>query len=187
MRLAIYGPQGSGKSTQAKLLSEKFGIPVISAGQISRQIAAENTPEGKKVKALIEAGNPTPTEILAPRIERAILSPEAKNGFILDGFPRFPDQIEQIVAILDRQGRQLDHALLIKLSDEEGIKRILSRATIEGRTDDTPEAIKRRLDLYHQQTEPIISYFRNLSKLIEIDGSGTIEEVHELILAALKK
>lgn len=185
MRIIIYGPQGSGKSTQATLLSEKLHLPVISAGEISRLIAEENSPEGKHVKELMDRGEPTPTEIIAPRIERALTAPSAQNGFILDGFPRYTDQIEQLAVIMDHLGSDIDRVFQIKLSEDEGIKRIMSRVATEGRKDDNPDAIGRRLQLYHQQTEPIISYFKKLGKLIEIDGSGSIEEVQLLISESL--
>lgn len=181
MRYIIYGSQGSGKTTQAKILADKLGIIFISAGEISRNIAAKNTDQGRMVKSLIDKGEPTPEDIIVPVIEKIFDTPQALKGFVLDGYPRFAQQVESLVGSLERRGWGIDKVFQIKLTEEEGIKRIMNRAKTEGRNDDTPESISKRLALYHQQTEPIVSYFRRLGKLVEIDGIGTIAEVSNLI------
>lgn len=181
MRYIIYGPQGSGKTTQAKILADKLGVSFISAGEISRQIAQQKDAIGQKVRDLIGRGEPTPEEIIVPAIEKIFNTPEANKGFVLDGYPRFAQQVESLITSLEKRKWQLDKVFEIRLTEEEGIKRITERARLEGREDDTPESISRRLALYHEQTEPIISYFRKIGKLVEIDGSGNIDEVASLI------
>lgn len=182
--ILIYGPQGSGKSTQARLIADKLNLTLISTGEISRTIASQPTPQGQRVKALIDAGEPTPTEILVPAVEEVMRRNQSGSGFVFDGYPRFAQQIEPLLAFISSHGWEVSKVIVIELESEEGIKRIMSRARIEGRRDDNPESIRRRLELYHQQTIPIINYFKKVGKVTKIDGSGTIEHVHSLVLQA---
>lgn len=177
----IYGPQGSGKSTQAKLLAEKFNLVFVSAGHISRDIAKTN----ETVRNLIDRGEPTPQEIIVPAINAVLEKNKDGNGFVFDGYPRYAQQIESLVTAIESFHWDITKVIIIKLSEKDGVERIMSRAKIEGREDDTPESITHRLELYHQQTVPIIDYFKQLGKVVEIDGAGTVEEVHELILQTL--
>lgn len=179
MRIIIYGPQGSGKSTQAKLLAKKLNLPSFSTGEISRQIAAQDSNQGRKVKEFIDRGDPTPPEIIDPVIRSTLAS--AKDGYILDGFPRYSDQLYLLEEWLGETNTKIDKVILINVPIDIGIKRIMSRVGKEGRADDTPEIIRKRLELYREQTQPIIDYFRGKGVLVEIDGSGTIEEVTALI------
>jgi adenylate kinase len=181
MRVLIYGPQGSGKSTQAQLLAEKLKVSVISAGQISRELSSQDNEEGRWVKNLVDKGEPTPQEIIVREVNKKFDDPSCQNGFVMDGYPRYAQQIESLVAAGEERGWEIDKVIVINLPEDVGQKRILSRAKLESRDDDTPESIKRRLELYHQQTEPIIDYFKKLGKVMEVDGSGTIEEVFSLI------
>lgn len=173
----IYGPQGSGKTTQAKLLAEKHNLVLISAGEISRDLAKQDTKEGKRVKALIDKGEPTPDEIIVPAVNKILDQSPAAAGFVFDGYPRYAQQIESLVSSLDKHGWEINKVFVLRLTEEVGIKRIMGRATLENREDDTPQAIARRLQLYHQQTEPIINYFQRLGKVVEIDGAKTIVEI----------
>lgn len=177
----LYGPQGSGKSTQAKLLAEKLGYVFVSAGEISRQIAPQDNEIGRRVKALIDSGDPTPQEIIVPAIDNVFDAPGAV-GFVLDGYPRYAQQIESFVQSIKKRGWGVTRVISILLSEEEGKKRLSSRAAIEGRSDDVTAAITKRLELYREQTVPIIHYFQKLGLVVEVDGRGTIEEVHQLIL-----
>lgn len=186
MNIIILGPQGSGKTTQAKLLAQNLGVMSVSAGVVSRQIASENTAEGRLVKSYIDKGELTPDDILFKRIGQIFSSPEAIKGLVLDGFPRNKEQLAQIENHFQKHGGQIDKVIYINLSEDEGVKRIMGRVKSEGRADDTPEAIARRLQIYHEKTLPIIDYYRQHGKLIEIDGSGTIEEVHNLIISKIQ-
>ena len=157
---------------------------MFSAGEISRQITAENTDEGRKTKEFVEKGEPTPPEIFNPRMETILC--EAKDGYGLDGFPRYSDQLYLLEEWLGKTNTKIDKVILINLPLEVGVKRIMSRVGLEGRADDTPEVIKRRLELFKEQTKPIIEYFRTKGVLAEVDGSGTIEEVKQEIFNYFK-
>lgn len=185
MNIIIYGPQGSGKTTQAKLLAKKLGSVAISAGEVSRQIASENTPEGKLVKSLIDNGNLSPDNILFEKLKIIFDSPEAVNGFVLDGFPRNAEQLDQITDYLHTNNKQIDKVIVILLDEKTGIERIMNRVKTEGRADDTEVAIKQRLKIFHEQTEPIINSFQKQGIVAKIAGNGTINEVHSLILQSL--
>ncbi len=185
MRIIIYGPQGSGKTTQVKLLAKKLGLLVISAGEISREIASEGTKEGKHVKQLLDQGNPTPWRIFNPRLKKIFNCPKARKGYVLDGFPRFSYQMSFLNSFLKQTNTEIDKVVLINLSQRETVSRMLSRAKKENRGDDTPEAIARRLQLYRDKTKPIIDCFLSQGKVVEVDGRGTVEDVHKLILQAL--
>ncbi len=180
MRVIIYGPQGSGKSTQAKLLAEKLNLPLISTGEISRQICAEDSPEGIIAKELVDRGEPTPPEILNPRLEKALS--QAGSGYILDGFPRFSNQLYLLEEWLAKTETKIDKVILINLPQDVGIKRIMSRVEIEGRADDTEMSVKRRLELYQEQTQPIIEYFQGKGIVFEVDGTPDITEIHNSIM-----
>lgn len=156
------GVPGSGKTTQAELLAKDLNLPHIETGAVYRSIAS------KKVKQILNAGGLIDDETTFQVVDKYIN--EIKGGFILDGFPRTLVQAQ-------RELFPVDKVFYIKLTDEEAIKRLLLRA----RTGETPEIIKERLAVYHQETEPILNYYRQQKKLIEIDGGGTINEVHDLI------
>lgn len=173
MNIIIMGPQGSGKSTQGDLLAERLGIPHIQTGEIYRQIAQQDSELGRKVKAVLDVGGLIDDQVTFEVVDKHLA--EIKSGFIIDGFPRTLVQAQ-------RELFPVDKVIYIRLTDEEAIKRLLLRK----RKDDTPEIIAERLKLYHQQTEPILDYYRKQGKLAEVDGSGTIEEVSTLINQSLQ-
>lgn len=181
MNLIIMGPQGSGKSTQAKILSEKLAIPVISGGEVSAKIAAENP----AIKRIFDSGKLIPDEILNEAIARTLQNPEVQNGFILDGYPRHRPQLDFLLNFLFKNDRKIDRAIYIKLSEDEAVKRIMVRIQTEHRSDDTPEAIKQRFDIFYNETTPMINYWQQDGTLSEIDGQGSIEEVSLLVAKAL--
>ncbi|MCL4397805.1 adenylate kinase [Patescibacteria group bacterium] len=181
MNITVMGPQGSGKSTQADLLAKKLNLLRISSGDIARQLINEDSEEGRKAWEYYNRGELIPDEILFARLKQYFLSPQAANGFVLDGYPRNMEQAIPFEEMLKNNGKRMDKVILINLPDEVGIQRMMSRISKENRSDDTPEAIKTRLGIYHQQTQPILDYYRRQGILSEVDGSGTIPEVAALI------
>ncbi len=185
MNIIIYGPPGSGKSTQAKLLTEKLGLIRIASGDISRQIASEDTDEGHLVRDFINQGGLTPDDILFRRIRKIFDDSNLTKGVIMDGYPRNEDQILLVENMLAEKNIQVDKVVVIDLSEDESQKRMLARASIEKRADDTVDVIANRFRVYHQRTEPIIKYYDQKNKVVHVDGHGTIDQVQDLILQAL--
>ncbi len=168
MNILVMGPQGSGKTTQAELLANKLNFPHIETGNIYREIAKQDSPIGRKIKEVMEKGGLVDDESTFQIVDRHLA--EIKGGFVLDGFPRTLTQAQ-------RELFPIDKVFYINLSDEEAINRLLKR----GRADDKIETIKNRLKLFHERTQPILNYYRDLGKLVEIDGSGTPDEVFKQI------
>lgn len=184
MNLLVLGPQGAGKGTQAKRISAEHGIPHVSTGDMFRALD-ESTELGRKVKAIMDAGELVPDEVTVAMIQERLAQADADGGFVLDGFPRNLAQAEALDAMLGGIGRGLDAILFFDVPDEIGMERALSRAELEGRSDDTPEAIARRLAIYHEQTEPIVEHYRATGKLVPLHAERTIDEVWAEIDAAL--
>jgi adenylate kinase len=165
------------------MLAEKLGLVYIASGEITRQISAEDTDDGRLVKELMNKGELPPFEILFRRVKQ-ILENAPAAGVVMDGYPREEEQIFMIEEYFQEKGQEVNKVIVLDLSDEEGIKRLMARVKTEGRSDDTPEAIARRLEIYHQQTQPIIDYYEEQGKVVHIDGRPGIEEVHQSIMAS---
>ena len=206
MKLILLGPPGSGKGTQAKKLAEKLSIPHISTGDIFRQNIANKTELGLKVKAIVDAGNLVPDELTDALVEDRLAEEDCKTGFILDGYPRNLHQGEALDGMVD-----IDYAINVQVSDEEVTKRLSGRRycpeckktyhvvfnppAVEGkcdcgadliiRDDDKPEVIQDRLNVYHEQTEPIIEYYQNKGNLLNVNGAQDIDLVLAEILQKL--
>jgi adenylate kinase len=179
MNIILMGIQGSGKSTQGNLLAKKLGVPYLSTGHIFRSIAQEKTKWGRYVKETLNAGILIPDEKTLPIVKDYLTRPEYQEGWILDGFPRTLNQAKEF-------GEKIDKVIYLKVSDEEALKRLAYRND-QIREDDTTIAIKKRIDLYHRVTEPVIDFYKNQGILTEIDGEQSIEEIHREILAKLTK
>lgn len=180
MNIILLGPQGSGKGTQGKLLSEKLNVPHISTGDMLREYAKKDTPRAQEVRELMQQGDLVDDEFLEHILEDRLLQADCEQGFILDGVPRDLEQakvLEQIIAV--------HHAILIDISEEESYRRIHKRKETEGRADDTDEGLKERLSVYHQKTQPVIDYYEDQGKLIHVDGMGTVSEVFSKVLDSL--
>ncbi len=186
MNLLVLGPQGAGKGTQAARISEEYGIPHVSTGDMFRALDT-STELGRRVKEIMDAGTLVPDEITVAMIEKRLSQSDAEGGFVLDGFPRNLAQSEALDAMLEGIGRGLDAILFFDVPDEVGMERALRRAEIEGRSDDTPEAIAKRLAVYHEQTEPIVEHYRATGKLVPLHADRSIDEVWAEISAALEQ
>ncbi|OGG15236.1 hypothetical protein A2875_02100 [Candidatus Gottesmanbacteria bacterium RIFCSPHIGHO2_01_FULL_46_14] len=176
MKIILMGIQGSGKSTQGSLLSEKLGIPYLSSGHIFRDIAKEVTPWGRYVKETLNAGYLISDEKTVPIIEEYLSKPEYTKGYILDGFPRTVPQAEEF-------RNNVDKVFYLKVSDKEALWRLSDRLDEGVREDNTLQAIRKRIKLFHDLTEPVLDYYRKLNRLIEVDGEKSIEEVFSEIVS----
>ncbi|MBQ4131153.1 MAG: adenylate kinase [Clostridia bacterium] len=209
MKLILLGAPGAGKGTQAEIISEKYNIPTISTGNIIRAALKNGTEMGLKAKSYIDAGNLVPDDVVIGIIKERLAESDCANGYILDGFPRTIPQAEA----LDELGFAIDAALSIEVADSEIVKRMSGRRVcekcgasyhteykkpaVEGvcnlcegklviRKDDEPETVKNRLDVYHEQTEPLKDYYKNCGKLICVEGQDKVEDTTALVLSALE-
>ena len=184
-RLLIVGPPGAGKGTQAARLTERYGIPAIATGDIFRENIRNQTPLGVEVKAIVDAGDYVPNSLTNALVTARLEEPDARDGFLLDGYPRTVDQIEYLDELLAGRGQALDAVIFLLADKEEVVARLRKRAVEQGRADDTEEAIRHRQDVFARETAPLIPVFRERGLLIEVDGLGEIDEVSDRIAAAL--
>lgn len=184
-RLLLLGPPGAGKGTQAQLLVERYGIPQISTGEMLRAAVAAETEVGVRAKAMMERGDLVPDEVVIGVAEERLAQDDAQRGFILDGFPRTGAQAEALDALLARLGTPLERCVAITLAEEEIVTRLLKRAEIEGRSDDNAEAIRHRIGVYLEQTEPLIAHYEAQGIVRPVNGAGPVDEVAKRIEEAL--
>jgi adenylate kinase len=185
MRLILMGPPGAGKGTQAKFVADHFGIPAISTGDIFRANVSRGTPLGVEAKRYMDAGEYVPDKVTNLMVRNRIDEPDAQPGFLLDGYPRTLAQVEELDGMIAFTGHRLDAAVVLTVDDDEIVQRLLQRAQVEGRADDTEEVIRRRQELYAQETEPLIDVYRKHGILLEVDGMGDVEVVTQRIFDAL--
>ena len=184
MRILILGPQGSGKGTQANLLAAVYRIPHVATGDILREAAARGSELGRRVEPILDRGDLVPDDLMIDLIRERL---EREDGFVLDGFPRTLPQAEALDATLDDIGKPLDAVILLEVSDDVATRRLQARAAEEGRADDSPEAIRNRLRLYHELTEPVVDRYRADSMLVAVDGEGSVAEVADQIEDTLSR
>jgi adenylate kinase len=185
MRLILMGPPGAGKGTQAKTIGDHFGIPAISTGDIFRANVSEGTELGLEAKRYMDAGEYVPDEVTNLMVRNRIDEDDAKPGFLLDGYPRTLQQVEELDGMISFTGHKLDAVVVLTVNSEELVQRLLQRAKTEGRADDTEDVIRRRQEVYSEQTEPLIGVYRERGLLIEVDGLGEIDDVTKRIFEAL--
>ena len=185
MRLILMGPPGAGKGTQAQYVADHFGIPAISTGDIFRANVSHGTELGVEAKRYMDTGEYVPDEITNQMVRNRIDEPDAEPGFLLDGYPRTLAQVEELDGMISTTGHSLDAAVALIADPDELVSRLLQRAQVEGRADDTEDVIRRRQAVYAEQTEPLIEVYRERSILIEIDGMGDVDEVTKRIFDAL--
>jgi adenylate kinase len=184
----LFGPPGSGKGTQAELIAPILGVPHISTGDLLRAESEAMTPLGAEVAPLLAAGELVPDELIERVLEQRLRAPDAAKGALLDGYPRTVAQARALDDLLAETGRRLEFVLRLDVDDKTLIDRLLRRAHEQHRSDDNPESIAERLAEYHQLTEPVIDYYRGEGvPVLEIDGNGTVEQVHAEIIRALQK
>ena len=186
MNLLVLGPQGSGKGTQAARLSADHGIPHVATGDMFRTAIAARTELGRRVEPILASGELVPDELTVALIRERLSQPDARGGFVLDGFPRTLEQAEELDAMLAEIGRSLDAVLFFDIPDEVAVERLVIRAEQEGREDDQPDVIARRLAIYHELTEPVVERYRATGTLVPLHASGTVGEVAAEIAAALE-
>jgi adenylate kinase len=177
MKIILIGIQGSGKSTQGNLLSEKLHLPYLSTGHIFRKLAKEKTPQGRYIKETINAGFLIPDHKTLEIVEGYLQKPEYESGYIMDGFPRTVKQAQEF-----KDG--VDKVIYLEVSDKEALWRLSGRE--DEREDETLKAIRKRIELFHEHTKPVLDFYQEKHELISIDGEQTIEAIHKEILEKLK-
>jgi adenylate kinase len=185
MRLVLLGAPGSGKGTQATRLKEYLAVPHISTGELLRGAVAAGTPLGLQAKEVMEAGGLVSDDVVLGMLEERLLKADTANGFILDGYPRNLAQANALGELLSRLKQPIDIAIQLDVDTELLVNRLAGRAKAEGRADDSPEAVRNRLDVYRAQTAPVVDYYRNLGKLAHLDGVGSLDAVFVRITEAL--
>ena len=186
MQLVIMGPPGAGKGTQAKLIAEHYGIPAISTGDIFRAMKTADTPLARQVREIMESGGYVSDEITNAIVADRLAQPDCNRGFLLDGYPRTLQQVQTLDDYLAESERPLNAVISLLADIEEVVARLLRRAVIDGRSDDNEETIRVRLQVYAEQTEPLLDVYRARDLLLEVDGHGEVQEVSERIFAALE-
>lgn len=187
MRLIIFGPPGAGKGTQASRIAEHYGIPAISTGDIFRANIKAETPLGLKVKEITASGGYVSDDITNEIVRNRLAEPDAANGFLLDGYPRTEAQVDALAGMLAETGHRIDGVLMLTVDEDEVVGRLLKRAEVENRPDDTEDVIRERQAIYRRETEPLAAVFRDKGLLVEVDGMGEVDEVTTRVLAALDR
>jgi adenylate kinase len=185
MRIIFLGPPGSGKGTQAKLLSERLGVPAISTGEILREAVRLGTPLGLRAKAVMEAGELVSDDLMISLIQDRLAKADASRGFILDGFPRTAQQALALEQLLSGNGQALSSVVNLSVPDAVVVDRLHGRAVEQGRLDDRPETILERLRVYQEKTEPLVDFYRGRRLLNDVDGMGDVAEISDRIDQAL--
>jgi adenylate kinase len=187
MRLIFMGPPGAGKGTQAQVVADRFDIPAVSTGDIFRANVSEGTELGLEAKRYMDAGEYVPDSVTNLMVRHRIDERDAEKGFLLDGYPRTLAQVDELDGMIDFTGHRLDAVVVLTVDPEELVRRLSERAQSEGRSDDTEDVIRRRQEVYTEQTEPLIEVYRGRGLLHEVDGAGEVDEVTKRILDSLAK
>lgn len=185
MRMLIMGPPGCGKGTQAERLSGRLGITVVSTGEVFRDHVKNLTPLGQEVIVHLDAGDLVPDTLTNRVVRDRLDQDDVRGGFLLDGYPRNTAQLAELDVMLAANGQELDAAVQLTVDDAELVRRLLHRATMTGRSDDTEDVIRHRLELYHHETEPVASAYSARGILLSVVGTGSEDEIFGRVVAAL--
>ena len=185
MRLLIMGPPGAGKGTQAQRVAAHYKIPAISTGDIFRAMKTSDTPLARQLRAIVDSGGLVSDEITNAVVAERLTESDCVAGFLLDGYPRTLQQVEALDDFLASSGQSLDAVISLLADVDEVVDRLLKRAEVEGRSDDTVDTIRRRQAIYLRETEPLLEVYRDRGLLVEVDGLGAVEEVSARLFAAL--
>jgi adenylate kinase len=185
MRLLLMGPPGAGKGTQAAVLAERLGIPHISTGDMFRDNLSRNTPLGVQARAYMDRGDYVPDSVTNAMVRDRLAQADAARGFLLDGYPRTPDQVNELDSVLAQNGTVLDRVVELVADVDEVVGRLLKRSQEQGRADDAEEVIRRRLEVYAQETAPLLEIYRDRGIHIQIDGIGDVDDITGRVLDAL--
>ena len=177
MFILLLGAPGSGKGTQGKILAARLGLPKITTGDILRGAVKAETPLGREAKKYMDAGALVPDSVILSLIKEELAKPEAQQGAVLDGFPRTAGQAELVDRTLAERGQRLNHIVLLDVPEEELVRRMMGRAAHEGRSDDTPEAIRTRLQVYQRDTAPLIAHYAERGIVKRVLGVGAVDEI----------
>ncbi|MCX6422136.1 MAG: adenylate kinase [Actinobacteria bacterium] len=186
MRVVFMGPPGAGKGTQAQLVSTALGVPHISTGDLFRANVGGGTALGIEAKRYMDAGEYVPDSVTNEMVRDRIANADCAAGFLLDGYPRTVEQVAELDAMLAESGQQIDRVVELTVVTDEVVGRLLLRAQTSGRSDDTEDVIRRRLEVYVEQTAPLTAVYRDRGLLVQVDGMGEISEVSTRVLAALR-
>jgi adenylate kinase len=187
VRILLLGPQGSGKGTQAQRISSTYGVPHIATGDMLRAAMAAGTELGSRIKPIYDAGELVRDDLMIELIRERLSQPDAERGFVLDGFPRTLDQADALDDMLLEIGSPLDVVFDLQIDEPTTVVRLLGRAQEEGRSDDTPEAIAKRLELFRDATTPVIEHYRAQGKVVGVHAAGTVNQVFNEIQEALEQ
>ncbi|HET9064647.1 MAG TPA: adenylate kinase [Gemmatimonadales bacterium] len=186
MDILLLGPPGAGKGTQGALLATTLGVPKFATGDLLRDAVARQTPLGRAAKAVMESGALVSDEIILGVIRDELDRPDAAGGVIFDGVVRTIPQAEGMARMLGERGRRIDHVLFFDVDDAEVAARLEKRRDIEGRADDDPKAVHRRLQAYREQTAPVLEFYETRGVVHRLRAGGTVEQVHERVRRALE-
>ncbi len=181
MNVILLGPPGSGKGTQGMILARRLGVRRIATGELLSEAVQRSTELGREAKQYMDQGSMVPDKIIMRLVGEQLASADAAGGVVLDGFPRTIQQAEAVDRLFATHGQGARMVLLFDVPEEELVRRLLTRASAEGRSDETPEAIRRRLAVYRMSTAPLVGYYRELGVLTIIPGTGTVEEISEAV------
>lgn len=184
-RLILLGPPGAGKGTQAAAVAVRLGVPAISTGDIFRSNVSEGTRLGRMAQRFMEAGEYVPDEVTNEMVRDRLAADDAREGFLLDGYPRTTAQVEELDQMLAEQHAVLDAVVELTVDTDEVVTRLLKRATLQGRSDDTEEVVRRRLEVYAEQTAPLTQLYAGRGLLRRVDGMGDVDDVTKRLLTAL--